>query len=409
MADVKTTTFHNKLNVAAIGMLVVGAVLLGFFAMQNGGSADTMTDFLRVGMFGWIFWMWVTLGMVGLILLHHTVRGKWGAPLLRIWEAGANPITLGLFGLVFIGIFFMSGTHFYEWRDQAVVAADQVLKNKSGYLNDIRFLGFFVLYFAFFIGITVVLKSWMSREETTGKKIWSDKRNNLAAPAIVIFVLCINFMMTDVGMSLDPHWFSTIYGIWQMIGMVLAAMAFACCIEASQSKKAPYTNIVNQQLTRDQGNLLLAFTMVWAYFSLSQYLIIYSGNLPEFNIYYVTRREHGWAFLGGLGVLLQFFFPFMMLISPSMKQKTGLFAFVAGWIFVVRFIDLYYVFTPSLKRGMTPFNPVWLAGSLGAVLLVGAVWMILFVIHVKKRPLLTESHPYLADNHLHTEEAAHVA
>jgi hypothetical protein len=407
MAEVKTTTFHSKLGVASVAMFVIGAVLLGVFAMRNGTS--DMIDFVRVGMFGWIFWMWVTLGMVGLIFFHHTVRGKWGAPLLRVWEAGANPITLIAFGLIYIVIFFVAKEHLYEWTIPAKVASDSVLQSKSGYLNEPFFLIRIALYFAFFLFGLSRLTGWMKKEEQTGDKKWSDKRNNFAAPAIVCYVLCINFMMTDVGMSLDPHWFSTIYGIWQMIGMVLAGLSFAAMILGSQNRKAPYSGVIDATLTRDIGNLMLAFSMVWAYFTLSQYLITYSGNLPEFNIYYVIRREHGWAIWGGIGVLAQFFIPFLMLLSPSMKRKPGLFTLVAAWIFCARFIDLYYTFTPSLKKGMTPDNIGWLAGSIGSLLIFGGIWMVLFVIHVKKKPLLTESHPYLAGGHDHQEEAVHVA
>ncbi len=407
MAEAPVTNFHNKLAAAAVAMLVLGGVAIGAFATQAGGD---MYDLVKVGFFGWIFWMWVTLGMLGLTLLHHTVRGKWGAPLVRIWEAGSNPITLALFGAVFVGIFLVGGQHIWEWLAPGATEHDAIIAGKAAYLNQTAMLIRWVIYIAFFIFLTWRLSSWLRLEEKTGDKKYSDKRNNFAAPMIVLFVLAINFAMTDVGMSLDPHWFSTIYGVWQMIGMVLAGLSFSAAIIGSQAKKEPYRQVVDSVLTKDIGNLLLAFSMVWAYFTLSQYLVIYSGNLPEFNVWFTARTQSGWSNVGAFAVIGQFFIPFLALCAPRTKRVPAIFALVAMWIFAIRFVDLSYTFLPSIQRGIKPTDVMWLAGCLGAILVFGAVWLILFVMHVKKKPLLTESHPYLAHkSHDHNEEAAHVA
>ena len=382
-----TTKFDGTLKMAGIAMAVLGAILLVVGTQFNVSGPE----FWRSYFFGWFFWMGVTLGMLGLTLLHHIVKAKWSAPLVRLWEAGSSPISLGLIAVLFVPVLLMGGPHLYEWlRPEA--AADKVIQAKSAYLNQGFWIARFVIYFAIFIGWSHFFATWLRKEETTGDQKWSKMRGYFCGIAMLTFVLALNFAMTDWGMSLDPHWFSTIYGIWHLIGFALAGISFSVAIFALNGDKAPYSKIINKALTTDIGHIMLMLTMFWAYFSLSQYLITWSGNLPEFTAYYIARRDNGFAGLGTVNMILSFFLPFVLLLAPSIKRNPKALGGVAAMIFLCRIIDLQYIIGPSIRHDKPNIIPA--IGDFGGLLLVGGLWMIAYAFQVAKKPLLTEAQPY---------------
>lgn len=379
---------HETTNAPAVdfGKLMGPALVAALVGL--GGCALAFVQnrelFFQSWLYGFMFWVCLTLGCFGLTVLHHTVKGSWGLSVLRLYEAGGGPTMILVMGALFAPI--VLGLHsLYHWTHKEEVAKDIILQHKVGYLNEPFFIARAVAYFLVFALISYVLRSSSLRQDRTLDPGEAARRTTLSAPTLVFFVVFVTFAVTDWVMSLDPHWFSTIFGGWFVVGMGLAALAFGTLIVASNAGAKPYVEIVSPKLTRDLGNLMFAFTMLWAYFTLSQFLITWSGNLPEFTTYYYRRGTQAgtewWNYLGAFNVVCQWLIPFLLLLSPRVKRTTSILWKVALWILVMRAFDLYWNIIPFFGRG---FSWTDVAAFVG----IGGVWLAVFASQVKNHALL---------------------
>lgn len=385
MSALKETRIDSTLTSLGAVLAAVGGAALA------GGVATGGTDKLGAAiLYGAIFWVCLTLGCVGLMLLFHVTRGRWGTPILRIFEAGGSPAMLFFsFLLMLVCATVFRDDLYGGWLNAPL--ADLIVQRKTHYLNYPFFMARLVFYFAILGLFSYFLISWTRREELTGEKVWSDRRNNLAAPGIVVFVLVVNFFMTDAVMSIDPHWFSTVWGFLFTVGCALSAMAFAVMIVVSQKDKLPFAGRVDDLMMKDFGNMLLMLTMLWAYLSFSQQLIIWSGNLKEFIPFYLARLRGGFAYMGGALVVAQFLIPFLLLLSPRVKRTPILLSAVAAVIFSMRFVDFHWLVAPYFHVQLAPTLT-----DLGSLVAIGGVWLLLFGLGLRKAPLVTTAHPYQA-------------
>jgi hypothetical protein len=386
------TRFPGEYSGLGIVLLVAGVILAVVGGLLGGGIKDLSKAYF----FGWLFWTFVTLGCTGLAILHHVVRAKWSAAMFRIWEAGGGWQMLTLMGLGFLPVAFVFAPNIYKWMDKDYRQADKILKLKEPFLTPEWYTIYGIVFFIILALIMHRLSGLMAQEEKSGDKKWSDKRNWFAPPMLVVYVLLITFATTYWGMTLDPHWFSTIYPIWLMNGMGIAALSFGLMTICTQAEKTPFKELLTRPLIKDIGHMLLALSMVWAYFSLSQYLIIWSGNLPEFTPYYLARGMNGWAPVGLANIIGTFVLPFLLLVgpySPWLKARPVHLAWIAGWCFVFRIVDFHYIISPSLHPGSSA-API--LGDFGLLLAVGGIWLVAFSAIVKTKPLTSHSHPYQA-------------
>ncbi len=369
----------------SIGVLLVilGAVLAGV-----GFSSAGMTGLAHSYIYAWTFWSSMALGCFSLSLLFHITRGRWGTPILRIFEAGGGPIALGLAFVTLLPVLFVFKESLYStWLHPAI--GDKAVLSKVQYLNEPFWLFRQVFYFAVFIYIAQLMKNWTRKEELTGNKKYSDYRNNLSGAAIVIYFVLLTFMVTDLIMSMDPHWYSTIFGVWFAVGNALAAMGFTVFTVVQFKDRAPFKMKIDDLMRKDFGNLLLMLVMLWAYFSFSQYLIIWSGNLPEFTSFYLNRSKGNFNALGAANILGNFVVPFLLLLSPSVKRHLWLLGLVAGEIFLFRFVDIHYIVVPFLRDQLAPT-----IGDVGCLSLLGGIWLVQFSLQIKQAPLAVDSHPF---------------
>jgi hypothetical protein len=253
-----------------------------------------------------------------------------------------------------------------------------------------RTVGYFLLWYV----LASKLNANSLKQDETGDPSLMARRSNIAAPGLVLFILSVTFAYTDWVMSLDPKWYSTIFGIWFVVGMGLSASSFTAILATTWSKHKPYSDVVTEGFTRDIGNVMLTFTMFWGYFSLSQWLIIYSGNLPEETSYYLRRGldpKHGATAYWILATVIlfgQFFIPFLSLLSGNAKRKLSLLFKVAIGIFCVRILDIFWTILPFFHPDESGklVDLIWMsAGTLSAV---GGIWLILFANNLKKHALL---------------------
>lgn len=373
-----TTRIDKSTKIAGVVVLVLGVLLAAVGMMSPSGDPHALE---HAYMFGWVYWACVVFGCLGLSLLHHCARGHWGFPVLRLFEAGGGPINLALFGALAVP-FILWKQVFYPWANAAEVAADPVLKHKSVWFNlwEPRLL----IYFALLIFMAVLNRNWQKMEDKTGEEKWWKKRQYYGGLFLVIYTFVMNFLWTDVLMSQYPHWYSTIYGVWFVVGSCLLAFSFTAIVIGTQAKKKPYDEAVKPWLLKDIGNWMLTFTMLWAYFSLSQYLIIWSGNLEEFTSFFIQRSVNGWQLLGTSLIALHFLIPFVLLLAPRSKRVPGILAGIGVYIMFARFLDLWYIVTPTWKKSLG-LNPL----DVGMFLVFGGIWLLLFGFQVSQSPLLT--------------------
>lgn len=390
----------NKIG-AQYGM-VGGALLIGggaLTAMGLSGGFD-VDAFAPSFMLGAMFWIMMSMGCMGLMLLFHVTRGRWGTPLLRVFESGASPINLAFcFALVMVAWFVFKIPLYGMWIN--VEPTDMIILNKQAYLNETAWVIRQPIYFAILIALSWRLMSWTRLEEKTGDKKYNDYRNNLAAPGILIFILVMTFFITDFLMSIDAHWFSTVWGFLFTVGSALSAMSLAVAVVVANKDKAPFAGKVDNLMTKDFGNLLLMLTMLWAYLSFSQMLIIWSGNLKEFIPYYLKRIVGGYSTLGTVLVIMQFFGPFLLLLSPKLKRTSRLLVPTALLIFGVRFVEMFWLVMPYFRKTMSA-NPA----DFGMLCLIGGIWFLISSFGMRGAGLVVDAHPY---QHAELKEAsAHV-
>lgn len=356
-----------------VGALVI--FLIGVFVNHE--------QFHEAYIFAFTFWTGISVGSLALLMLQHLTGGGWGLVIRRILEAATR--VLPLIGILFIPI--VLGAHqLYPWTHQEHA---QKLGDKTNYLNLPFFSVRAIVYFAIWLGLAFLLNRWSLAQDRTGDRQYAKHMRVLSGPGMVLFVFTVTFASVDWYMSLEPEWFSTIYGFIFVASWTVTALAFVIAALALLSKSEPLKNIVAPLHFHDLGKLLLALVMLWAYFAYSQFLIIWSGNLPEEISWYTPRIQGTWGALIVAVVLLHFAMPFLLLLSRGLKRDPHKLIIVAVLILVMRVIDLLWMLEPSFS-GKT-FHVTWMH-PVGLIAL-GGLWLAFFARELSRRPLIPINDP----------------
>ncbi len=346
--------------------------------------------FFRSWLVGWVYWMGVTLGCFAIMMLHHLTRGAWGLVVRRVMEAASR--TLPWMALLALPIFFGMKS-LYIWARPEAVAADALLQAKEPYLNVPSFIVRFAIYFLIWGGFAFALNRMSLRQDTSDDPGLTRRMQLVGAFGLAAYCLAVTFASVDWLMSIDPHWFSTIYGVYLMGSQGLAALAFIITFALFLSRREPMAGVIQPRHFHDWGKLFLAFTMLWAYFSFSQFLIIWSGNLPEEIEWYLHRLHGGWGVLALALVIFHFALPFVLLLSRDLKRSGRLLVGVALLMMVMRWVDLLWQVEPSFEEHHAVHYWMYLAAPAA----IGGLWVFFFVRELKKRPLLPVNDPYLPE------------
>jgi hypothetical protein len=374
--------------------MMVGLILLGISLI---GIIFSPAQFFRSYLFAYVFWAGIALGCLAITLLHHLSGGRWGAVVRRFLESSTR--TFPLLALLFLPV--LAGMHsLYEWADQQHVAADQILQHKSIYLNIPFFIVRTVIYFLVWIGLSRVLNQWSRKEDQTDDPALPGKFQWLGGIGLLLYGLTMTFAAVDWMMSLEPHWFSTIYGLLIITGQVLSAFAFVIAVASLMSNYKPLSDIIQPLQFHDLGNLLLAFVMIWAYLAFSQFLIIWSGNLPEEIPWYLHRIHHGWQIVAIALVLFHFALPFLVLLSRKTKKNPRNLVIVAAGVLVMRCVDLYWMIGPEFHQ--KGFSITWLDFVLPFA--IGGIWLAFYLRQLKQMPLIPFNDPNLKEMLEHGKE-----
>lgn len=389
------------LQSTALLMALAGAVLT--VASILIGSVRPV-DFYASWLVGWVLFLGVTAGSLGLLMLHHTVGGGWGFVMRRFWEAAANPLMFGvvavLFAPILVGLFGLWGGHFYSWADPAH-AGDAILAQKAGWLNPIAFVVRFVFYFLFFIVFATMMKNWGATQYVRVDLSNSDRLNRWSAFGILLFAIVGTFCSIDFVMSLTPKWVSSIFGLLWIASQALTSMAFLLGLLGVLGGDTGLLRGLPSKYFRDLGNLTLAMVMMWAYMAFSQYLIQFSGNTAEEVEWFVARVKTPWVFVGTMLVLFHFFLPFLvLLVGSDVKKNPTRLAQVAWFLLFMRLVDIWWWIVPTFRP-----LPIPSLTDIGCPLLIGGIWLFFFANNLKDRPAVPLYDPRLQANLAELHEA----
>jgi hypothetical protein len=360
------------------------ALLIGALATAVAlyGAFTDSTQFFRSYLFAYFFWLGLSLGSLAIVMLHLITGGSWGFAIRRLLEAGMR--TLPLMALFFVPILFAIQT-LYPWAAHDAAAHDELLQHKAPYLNVPFFIARSVLYFALWIGTSWILLRYSAKQDRTGDAGPGRRARTLAGPGLGMYGLTMTFAAVDWAMSLEPHWFSTMYGVIFIVGQALSTLAFSVVVAAWLQKRPPFSRFLSTSHFHDLGNLMFAFVMLWAYVSFSQYLIIWSGNLAEETPWYLHRTGHGWEALAIGLIVFHFAVPFLLLLSRKSKRNSQVLAIIALGLLAMRFVDLYWFIGPAFHRD--GFAIHWL--DFVTPVAIGGLWLAWFIRQLKGRPLIS--------------------
>ncbi len=361
-----------------VGVAALAVSVIGLF----GNAAHFWQSYL----FAFIFWAGLTLGCLGIFFLHNVVGGNWGVAIRRLVEAGLK--TLPLIVLLAIPIFFALGS-LYKWTDAGYRAEHFAVGHKAAYLNPTWFIIRTLLYFLIWIASGYRILAMANEHDRTGDRALFKRIKARSAPALLVFVVTTTLAFIDWIMSLEPDWYSTIYGWMYTVGQVLLTFSFLVAVLVLLSKREPFVSFLTKQHYHDIGNLMLAFTMLWAYMSFSQFLIIWAENLPDEIPWYVRRFSGGWGYVAWTIAIFHFFVPFFLLLLRFVKKNPTRLRTLAIWIIIMKILDVFWIVEPAFRqRGLEVY---WT--DLVTLIGVGGVWLAVFIWNLKSRPLLASRDP----------------
>jgi hypothetical protein len=383
-----------SVNRVQSGGLVVGGIAL---VLAIFGAVTSSEKFYHAYLFSYMWVLGLTLGSLGLLMLQHLTGGIWGVVIRRPLEAASRNIWLLLvmFIPVVLGMKYLYSGNGLEtgWLNSpksgegALTSWQQTYLTTSGYF--VRAAIYFVVWFV----LVWIFNRW-SKEQDVNRddralrrrfKMWS-------GPGIIAYILAMTFAAIDWVMSTSPHWASTIYGFIFVAGQAISSMSLMIAVVVLLAASEPYANIIKKRHLHDLGKLLFAFTMLWAYFSFSQLLIIWSGNQPEEITFYLTRLHSAWGIIAVIVLLFHFAIPFLLLLSRDLKRTASLISKVAVWMIFMRLVDLFWMTKPEFTQNPLPS---WL--DIVVPLALVGLWLGFFAMNLKRMPLLPLGEPKLGE------------
>jgi hypothetical protein len=361
--------------------LVVGLI---FAVIALGGAFLRPDEFFRGYLLAYMDWLGVTLGSMVILMIRHLTGGGWGTVIRRI--LGAAMRCVPLMTILFVPILF-GLSRLYIWARPLDSIADKHLREHlqeitKSYLSVNGFIVRAAIYFAIWNLLSFFLTKW-SREQDQPPVRDNKRFKVLSGPGIILYAFTVSFAAIDWVMSLDPSWISTIYGLVILIGQLLSAMCFAIVVERILVKYKPMSDWLKPEFVHDHGKWMLTFIMVWAYFSFSQWLIIWAGNLPDEITWYMRRLNGGWGFVGLWLVVFHFAVPFVILLSRSFKRDINRMVWLAVWMLFMRYLDLFWNIEPNFSQRL---NVTWADIVLSVAM--GGIWLWFFFRNLNSMPLL---------------------
>jgi hypothetical protein len=367
-----------------IGVVAAAGAVAGYFGDPG--------QFTRSYLLGLMLWISLPLGCLALLMIQHLSGGDWGVVARRILEASSR--TLWFFLILFVPLMIWGLPALYgRW----LTPESELVASKGWYLNVPDFRLRTGIYFAVWIALAWLLNRLSRRQDSEPDPVLLKRMQAISAPGLIVYVLAATFASFDWLMSLTPKWYSTMYGVYFVGGHGLAALAFLILVARHLSHREPMNEVFAPRHFHDWGKLMFAFVILWAYFSISQFLIIWSGNLPDEISWYLPRFHTGWVVVSAALLIFHFGVPFVLLLSRDLKRHAARLAWVAVFLLVMRWLDLLWQIAPTFHP--EGFHLSWM--DVVVPLGIGGLWLGYFAWELARLPLLPVKDPYLEEALVH--------
>lgn len=371
-----------KLIATVVGIIGLAGCIAGWILAP--------ADFFLAYLFGHFFFLGISLGSLGLLMIHHLTGGYWGYSVRRFLEAAVG--NLALLAILFVPLFF-GLRYLYPWDNPSVVATDEVLRHRQFYLNTPGYIIRSAVVFAIWFGMARALLKWSAEQDATTSVLPTRKMRTLSGPGLVIYPVTMTFAAVDWLMSLQKDWYSTMFAVMICIGQMLSALVFVILLLSSAARSRQLGPVISTEDTLHKiGNLLLAFIMLWAYLQFGQLLIVWSGNLPHEISWYLDRVADGWRWICVFLFLCHFLIPFFLLLMRPIKKRAQILGSVAGCILIAHIVDVWWTIAPSLHPQhfyFTWWSVLTFAG-------IGGIWSAAFLKNFERRPVVPLNDPRFA-------------
>jgi hypothetical protein len=357
--------------------LVIG-VTTGLLSLV--GALVDRAQFFHSYLFAWLFWSGLSFGAFVVLVMQFLTGGLWGLALRNLALAALT--TLPLMTLLFLPVLF-GLSDIYVWTHGAL-AETGGYHHKAQWLNIPFFIARSIFYFAILVTSALLLRRWSLAQPNP--KIVPARISTLSANGLIAYVLCMNFASTDWVMSLDPQWYSTIFVIVFVAGQFLAALALLTGLLAHFTRERSLEDTITPKIFNDLGSLLLAFVIFWTYVSFSQFLIIWSGNLPKEISWFLERSHGGWHWFALTLMAGEFLIPFALLLSRAAKRNKQRLFVICVLILLANILNNFWFVAPSFHAA--GFHVHWLDATVWLAL--GGFWFALFFHFLKLRPLVPQ-------------------
>jgi len=335
--------------------------------------------FFEAYLVGFLLCVSVPLGVMVISLVHYLSYGAWGFVIRR--QSLAATRTIPWMAILLIPL-FLGIKSLYLWANPEAVAADPLLQLKSPYLN----VTFFMIRAVFYFAVWIILSKFMERksielldQDTEEGRM---KLQLVSGLSLLAFIITMTFAAFDWAMSIEPLWFSTIFGIFTVIGQSLMGLAFLVVMVRLSSEEDVLKDESTVRGFHDLGNLILALVMLWAYMAFSQFFIIWSGNLPEEIGWYIHRLNGGWQVVGSVLAIFHFFVPFFLLLNRTIKRSVHFLAMIALFVLVMRFVDIVWIILPTFRHELLHLSWLHFTVPVG----MGGLWFAFYVKKLREMP-----------------------
>jgi hypothetical protein len=366
------------------------AALLGIVACAILGIANPKQFFFS-WLVSFLFFLSLALGALFFVLIQYAAQGGWGIVLRRIGETtfAMLPVMAVLFLPLLLGLHDL-----YEWSHREAVEQDALLRWKAPYLNVPFFLIRATLYFGIWSFIAVLYYRGSRGQDVTGDPAVSARLRRFAGPAIIVLALTQTFASVDWIMSLTPHWYSTMFGVYFFAGSFVGFIALLSVVAVAMRRAGLLDTVISPEHLHDVGKLLFAFTVFWTYIAFSQFFLVWYANLPEETTWYKARLEGSWMTVSIFLMAGHFVAPFFYLMGRTVKRKGATLAVGGAWLLGMHFLDLYWQVMPTLHpEGFRPsVLDVAAFVAIGGCFVAAASWL------MRRQALVPLRDPRLAES-----------